>query len=132
MGALCGFLTIVCGVFLLHAFKDINFTLMDLIELTSQQNTAGVNSSSSSSSSSTCSGGGGGSLDSPTAQPPHRTTSFSRSSRHGSQTSILVEGHQRTSSLTRSPYVTNGNPDSEEDELFSADTVPLVQSATDS
>ena len=37
VGALCGFLVIVCGVFLLHAFKDINFTLKDLFALTSNQ-----------------------------------------------------------------------------------------------
>ena len=35
VGSLCGFATIVCGVFLLHAFKDINVTLNDLISLTS-------------------------------------------------------------------------------------------------
>ena len=37
VGALCGFLIIVCGVFLLHAFKDINFTLKDLFALTNNQ-----------------------------------------------------------------------------------------------
>lgn len=34
VGSLCGFATIVCGVFLLHAFKDVNFSLRDLIPLT--------------------------------------------------------------------------------------------------
>ena len=34
VGSLCGFSVIVCGVFLLHAFKDLNFTFKDLISLT--------------------------------------------------------------------------------------------------
>ena len=36
--AIMGFLTIICGVFLLHAFKDLKFTLDDLIKLTKQNN----------------------------------------------------------------------------------------------
>ena len=36
--AIMGFLTIICGVFLLHAFKDLKFTLDDLIKLTRQNN----------------------------------------------------------------------------------------------
>lgn len=30
LGSICGFLTIICGVFLLHAFKDIKFSMKDL------------------------------------------------------------------------------------------------------
>jgi len=30
LGSICGFLTIICGVFLLHAFRDIKFTISDL------------------------------------------------------------------------------------------------------
>lgn len=30
LGSICGFLTIICGVFLLHAFRDIKFSLRDL------------------------------------------------------------------------------------------------------
>jgi len=30
LGSVCGFMTIICGVFLLHAFRDIRFTLKDL------------------------------------------------------------------------------------------------------
>ena len=30
LGSLCGFAVIICGVFLLHAFRDIKFTLSDL------------------------------------------------------------------------------------------------------
>jgi len=30
LGSLCGFFTIICGVFLLHAFRDIKFSLRDL------------------------------------------------------------------------------------------------------
>ena len=41
VGSLCGFATIVCGVFLLHAFKDINVTLNDLISLTSGRSQEG-------------------------------------------------------------------------------------------
>ena len=37
-GAICGFLTIVCGVFLLHAFKDVHFTLKDILKSNSQAN----------------------------------------------------------------------------------------------
>lgn len=44
--AIAGFLTIICGVFLLHAFKDLKFTLDDLIKLT-RQNGSGSSSSSS-------------------------------------------------------------------------------------
>lgn len=36
IGSLCGFAVIICGVFLLHAFKDINFTLSDLLALTNR------------------------------------------------------------------------------------------------
>lgn len=41
--AIMGFLTIICGVFLLHAFKDLKFTLDDLIKLTTQ-NSSGPSS----------------------------------------------------------------------------------------
>ena len=34
VGALCGFLTIIFGVFLLHAFKDLNVKLSDILILT--------------------------------------------------------------------------------------------------
>ena len=42
--AIMGFLTIICGVFLLHAFKDLKFTLDDLIKLTRQNNSNGSSS----------------------------------------------------------------------------------------
>lgn len=38
IGAICGFLTIVFGVFLLHAFKDVHFTLKDIMKSNSQAN----------------------------------------------------------------------------------------------
>ena len=38
IGAVCGFLTIVFGVFLLHAFKDVHFTLKDILKSNSQAN----------------------------------------------------------------------------------------------
>ena len=38
IGAICGFLTIVSGVFLLHAFKDVHFTLKDILKSNSQAN----------------------------------------------------------------------------------------------
>lgn len=47
--AILGFLTIICGVFLLHAFKDLKFTLDDLIKLT-RQNGSGPSSSNISNS----------------------------------------------------------------------------------
>ncbi len=38
VGTLCGFATIIFGVFLLHAFKDFTVQLSDLMSLTSRQN----------------------------------------------------------------------------------------------
>ena len=38
VGALCGFSTIIFGVFLLHAFKDFTVKLSDLLNLTNRQN----------------------------------------------------------------------------------------------
>ena len=38
VGALCGFGTIIFGVFLLHAFRDFTVTIKDLLSLTSRQN----------------------------------------------------------------------------------------------
>ena len=38
IGAVCGFLTIVFGVFLLHAFKNVDFTLKDILKSNSQAN----------------------------------------------------------------------------------------------
>ena len=38
VGALCGFTIIICGVFLLHAFKDVNVKLTDLLEKTNKPN----------------------------------------------------------------------------------------------
>lgn len=40
IGAICGFLTIVFGVFLLHAFKDVHFSLKDVLKFSSQPNGA--------------------------------------------------------------------------------------------
>ena len=138
IGALCGFLTIVCGVFLLHAFKDLNFTLMDLIELTNRQNGSGSSVTLSTNTNNSGNNAGLSSLDSPGLQPPHRTTSFSHMSstsqsslRVGSQTSLHMEGSHRTS-LTRSPYITNGSMDSGEDEVYTTETAPLFHSTTDS
>ena len=36
VGAICGFMIIICGVFLLHAFKDVNVKLTDLLEMSSK------------------------------------------------------------------------------------------------
>ena len=38
LGTICGFAVIICGVFLLHAFKDVKLTFRDLVTLTSQSN----------------------------------------------------------------------------------------------
>ncbi|XP_068701596.1 magnesium transporter NIPA2-like isoform X1 [Montipora capricornis] len=40
IGAICGFLTIVFGVFLLHAFKDVHFSLKDVLQFSTQPNGA--------------------------------------------------------------------------------------------
>ncbi len=41
VGTLCGFLTIIFGVFLLHAFKDLNIQLSDILVSASRQNGGG-------------------------------------------------------------------------------------------
>ena len=41
VGSICGFSTIICGVFLLHAFKDLNLGLKDLVSLTSGRGRGG-------------------------------------------------------------------------------------------
>lgn len=41
IGSLCGFLVIVCGVFLLHAFKDVKFTFKDLFLLMNKSSEPG-------------------------------------------------------------------------------------------
>lgn len=38
IGVICGFLTIIFGVFLLHAFKDVHFSLKDVLKFSSQSN----------------------------------------------------------------------------------------------
>jgi len=38
IGAICGFLTIIFGVFLLHAFKDVHFSLKDVLKISTQAN----------------------------------------------------------------------------------------------
>ena len=139
IGAICGFLTIVCGVFLLHAFKDINFTLMDLIHSTNRQENGTSSNSSSNNSNNSIGNVGAISLEDP-QQPPQRTTSFSRLSsnsqsslRHGSQTSLTAQdpATDHRTSLTRSPYITNGSVDSGEDEIYSTETAPLVHNNAD-
>jgi len=40
-GALCGFLTIIFGVFLLHAFKDLHIKLSDILSLTASRKNGG-------------------------------------------------------------------------------------------
>ena len=123
IGAICGFLTIVCGVFLLHAFKDINFTIMDLIESTHRQNGAGITFANSGANT------GAHSLEN---QPPlHSTTSFSRrSSNSHSQASLHPPDSPPSAHRTnhpRSPFITNGGVESgEEEELYSTETAPLV------
>lgn len=121
IGAICGFLTIVCGVFLLHAFKDINFTLLDLIQSTNRHN--GITNNPSNNE---------GAPPLEDLQQPQRTTSFSHLSSN-SQTSFHNAGDPavRRTSLTRSPYITNGSIDSGEEELYTTETAPLVHSSID-
>ena len=119
LGALCGFATIVCGVFLLHVFKDITFTLTDLINLTGRQN--------------------GHSMEESRRTSFNRQGSSSVFNRQGSSTAVQVEGLQmhnintrRTSNKT--PVLTNGNPESSgsEEEVFTTQpSVPLIQSNHD-
>ena len=101
LGALSGFATIICGVFLLQAFKDVNFTLQDLIKLTNRENG-----------------------DSGSVQP----ASHSAFNRQSSATSIHMDGLPLSHRTSRSPVVTNGNPDTSDSEgAFTAQTA-LVQS----
>ena len=106
LGALSGFATIICGVFLLQAFKDIDFTLRDLVKLTNRQN--------------------GESGQAAVPQLPSRSASFNRQS---SATSIHMDGLPLPHRTNRSPVVTNGNPDSSdsEGEVYTAQTA-LVES----
>ena len=123
IGAICGFLTIVCGVFLLHAFKDINFTLLDLIESTNRQNGAGITSNHS-----------GDNIGAHSLENHHKTTSFSRRSSN-SQAPLHASEPPSSAHRTnhpRSPFITNGAVESgEEEELYSTETAPLVVSSTD-
>ena len=127
IGAICGFVTIVCGVFLLHAFKDLNVTLKGLIELTNRQNGLGSGNTSNNVEAPP--------LDNSSLEPPHRTTSVTHSSnksqRMGSHTSLHSDDTRRTSH-TRNPYIANGSVDSGEDDLYTAETAPLVHTSTDS
>lgn len=110
IGSLCGFLTIVFGVFLLHAFKDLNFTLSDLINLTSRQN-------------------GGTSIASNTDNSVQALTSFPPQPRQNVSTSIQMEGLQNAMrpGRTRSPVLGGSNPGNSESEA-EAETVPFIQS----
>ena len=123
IGALCGFLTIICGVFLLHAFKDINFTLMDLIESANRQNGAGITSNNA-----------GNNIGALSLEAQHNTTSFSRRSSN-SQASVHTSGSPasaaRRTNHPRSPFITNGRVESGDEELYSTETAPLVLSTTD-
>ncbi|XP_033631605.1 magnesium transporter NIPA2-like isoform X1 [Asterias rubens] len=49
LGTISGFVTIICGIFLLHAFKDVNMSLSDLPTATSRQGANGLIRSSESS-----------------------------------------------------------------------------------
>ena len=109
IGSLCGFLTIVCGVFLLHAFKDLNFTLKDLVNLTSQHN--------------------GGSA---VVVNDGTVTTIPTTQRQNSSSIIQMEGLQNTMRVnrTRSPVTATSNLENSEsgEEGFSAETTPFVQS----
>ena len=127
IGAICGFLTIVCGVFLLHAFKDVNFTLMDLIELTNRHSVTENNNNNNV-------------LNGTSPESAHRTGLYSHSTsslgsqsvaRQGSQVSLHLEGSRRTS-LGKTPYVTNGVADEDGEEMFETETAPLVHATVDS
>ncbi|XP_071786917.1 magnesium transporter NIPA2-like isoform X2 [Asterias amurensis] len=49
LGTISGFVTIICGIFLLHAFKDVNMSLSDLPTATSRRGANGLIRSSESS-----------------------------------------------------------------------------------
>ena len=94
IGAMCGFMTIVCGVFLLHAFKDQDFMLSDLMAgLTAAQRGSSERRRGSASS--------GGSSSSSSSQHRPRTArggagergerlSDLQQAHHGSQTNLAT------------------------------------------
>ena len=109
IGALCGFATIVCGVFLLHAFKDVHFTLRDLINLTNRQNGESGHTEGPQ-------GDGLARQGSSTAlqmEPTSSRRTRSNSNRHQSSGGSLNPNHSETAS--------------EEDELFNDESRPFVQ-----
>ena len=52
VGAICGFVIIICGVFLLHAFKDVNVKLTDLLQEANKQKSTEQGASENTSSNS--------------------------------------------------------------------------------
>lgn len=80
VGALCGFSTIIFGVFLLHAFKDFTVRLSDLLNLTNRQNGSSGGSGG---------GGGGGGVEEggASSMPMESVLKHSSYSRHSSVSS---------------------------------------------
>lgn len=116
VGVFCGFLTIVCGVFLLHAFKDVNVALSDLVDLTGSK-----------SGSKSVEGGGGG-----VGGGMEERGEVITAQRTGSTSAVVLETRHHSRRSDRSPVITNGNvePLSSEDEVFGSERQPFVQSDT--
>ena len=87
IGSLCGFITIIFGVFLLHAFKDLNFNLTDLINLTNRPN-------------------GGTCIATNGNNSGHTLVSFPPQPRQNVSTSIQMEGLQNAMTVGRTGSLT--------------------------
>ena len=111
MGALCGFVTIICGVFLLHAFKDISVKLSDLIEMTNKPNGG-----------STADGENGASNHEPIVV---KDSSFPIEMESLSPSSSRPKRTHRGKVL--SPVITNGNLDHSDLSGQEDETAPFVQ-----
>lgn len=108
VGALCGFATIIFGVFLLHAFKDFTVKLSDLLNLTNRQN-------GHSNGAVLEEGGGRGGGGERTSTVPMESVLMHSSSR---------QGHSTSSSLV----VRKSSVSEEEEEV--TETQPFVRNST--
>ena len=115
IGALCGFATIIIGVFLLHAFKDVHIKLSDLLTSMTWKNAAVI----------------------PTTTTNNTTESTEHKlSRQLSSSSVHVEvvPNPRTASTSRDKdghdkvvrVSVTGSVESEDEETFTSENAPFI------
>ena len=114
VGALCGFVIIISGVFLLHAFKDLKVSLTDLLQATGKQPITAEGS------------GEGGSTNS---HDPIviNDTSFTIEMESLSPSSSTHHPKRTHRGKVLSPVITNGNADLSELSDQTDETAPFVQ-----